>query len=517
MSLRRKLFAKDAALLAVVAVMIGLCLDGLARQRAHVRASLGEIAALQLVESAQARLAAFQQDVHAGRTTDPAALADLRAAAYDLRRYKAIVGQYDAVLPPEIPGDVQALVRSRTKTVVTGVVRLVEMADPPRRERPQPTAAVDPAEISASVDQLARDVAEVLSMCNGFVRRTQAASDRDLRSATSTVAGVAAGAVLATLAASAWQHRRVTVPLDRLRAWCRRTAGGDFSVLYEPTTDREYQELGRDVNRMAAELDGFYRRLEAMVRDKSRELVRSERLASIGYLAAGVAHEINTPLNVMSGYAELSLKRLGRATATAAGAPTGGPDADLVEHLTIIRGEAFRCKQITDRLLSLARGDGGAREPMSVGDAVADVATMVRGLRSMRGKQLSVAVPSSAVGLVVSGNPTEVRQVLLNLIVNAVEAVEPDGGQVTVTVGRVGGWVEVGVSDNGRGMTEQTRERAFEPFFTNKLGAGQPGTGLGLSISHAIVTDHGGSISAESDGPGRGSRFTLRLPAEGRP
>jgi signal transduction histidine kinase len=104
-------------------------------------------------------------------------------------------------------------------------------------------------------------------------------------------------------------------------------------------------------------------------------------------------------------------------------------------------------------------------------------------------------------------------QVLLNLIINAIEAVEAETGNVVVEGRRIADWVQVEVSDNGRGMSAETVDRVFEPFFTNKRGAGEPGTGLGLSITHAIITHHGGEILVHSDGPSRGSRFTVRLPA----
>ena len=112
----------------------------------------------------------------------------------------------------------------------------------------------------------------------------------------------------------------------------------------------------------------------------------------------------------------------------------------------------------------------------------------------------------------VVANPIELKQVLLNLTVNALEAVAPQRGEVRIGGGRAGDFVELRIADNGKGMTAETLAQVFEPFFTDKRGAGEPGTGLGLSITHAIVENHGGTIRAESDGPGRGSRFVVRLP-----
>jgi signal transduction histidine kinase len=111
-------------------------------------------------------------------------------------------------------------------------------------------------------------------------------------------------------------------------------------------------------------------------------------------------------------------------------------------------------------------------------------------------------------------NPTEMKQVFMNLTVNALEASASSSGRVRIGGRRDGEWVELFVEDNGKGMTPEMVERVFEPFFTAKRGAGEPGTGLGLSITHAIVESHGGRIAAESRGPGKGSRFIVRLPAK---
>jgi len=186
-------------------------------------------------------------------------------------------------------------------------------------------------------------------------------------------------------------------------------------------------------------------------------------------------------------------------------------DAEVMKHLGIIRGEAFRCKEITQKLLALAKGNGDSREVISLADAVTEVSKLVRGLKTFRGKTLDIHIdPDQA--LLVRANLTEIKQVLLNLIINAFEAVVPGSGVVTVYGRQVMDQVEVEVSDNGRGMTGETMERIFEPFFTNKRGTGEPGTGLGLSITHAIVTHHGGEIMAQSDGLNRGSRFIIRFP-----
>jgi signal transduction histidine kinase len=292
--------------------------------------------------------------------------------------------------------------------------------------------------------------------------------------------------------------------------------------------DREFKDVAGLFNSLARELADLYRDLEEKVVARSRELVRSERLASVGFLAAGVAHEINNPLTVIAGYAELAMKALtrvmnGDGNGDHDGNGHGVSDAEAVaeaealssafESQGIIRDEAFRCKEITSRLLSLARGGSDGRETLRLDDVARQVAVLTKGLTRYRDRRV-VADFDSGEALEVVANATEMKQVLLNLTVNALEAVPSQRGEVRLTGRRSGEWVEVAVEDNGKGMSPSTLQNVFEPFFTNKRGAGDPGTGLGLSITHAIVENHGGRIRAESAGVGRGSRFSILLPAK---
>lgn len=495
MALRRKLFLGHALLFVSLLAMAALCLRGLLQQRRHLRALFGEYAAMQLVESAEVRVIATKSRLRDPHVPASQSLSELQIALDDMRHYKALLGMYDRVLPPEIDSARQADAKTRTRQATARLAGLVAML---QAEHP------DPATIGAEADAVAEELAQLLKVCNTFLNRTSIASDQDLHRAVLPVALLAVIVPLALLAVSLWQYRRIMMPLQRLRNWSRRIARGDFSSRCQTEGPREFVELGSDFNRMADELQAFYRRLEEMVAVKSRELVRSERLASVGYLAAGVAHEINSPLNIISGYAQLSAKRLKR--------PAESPEsAELLRWQDIIRDEAFRCKQITGKLLSLCRG-GGGREVVSLTQVASDVALMVRGLRNFQGRRLNVLI-NPADPFAVHANLTEMKQVMLNLTINALEAVSADGGEVIVDARRVNETVELSVIDNGRGMDAATLERVFEPFFTNKRGAGEAGTGLGLSITFAIVADHGGRITAQSDGPGKGSRFQVTLPA----
>ena len=318
----------------------------------------------------------------------------------------------------------------------------------------------------------------------------------------------------------ATQYRALVRPLVWLREDMKHSAAAGYRELVRPRGDAEFLQVAGLFNGLARELAELYRNLEEKVISRSRELVRSERLASVGFLAAGVAHEINNPLSVISGYAELAAKGLKRVL-TGDGGGAAGSEAEAAEEAQqlaaaldaqqIIRDEAFRCKEITGRLLSLSRGGGDVREPLRLDELARQVAVLTKGLRNYRDRRLVLDFPAEQ-SLDVVGNSVELKQVLLNLTVNALEAVPADAGEVRIGGERRGDWVELSVQDNGRGMTAQTLEQIFEPFFTAKRGAGEPGTGLGLSITHAIVENHGGRIRAESAGLGRGSRFVVRMP-----
>jgi signal transduction histidine kinase len=329
--------------------------------------------------------------------------------------------------------------------------------------------------------------------------------------------------LVVTLGVSSFIHMRQYRALVRPLLWLRddmRQSALHQHRLIEPRVDGEFREVAAYFNGLARELAELYKSLEDKVIARSRELVRSERLASVGFLAAGVAHEINNPLSVISGYAELAEKNLHQVFASPGSSTTSSEaelaaEADALENAlqaqNIIREEAFRCKEITSRLLSLARGNGDGRQLLSLADVARQVGTLTKGLRNYRNRSVVIDF-SEAETLPVVANPTEMKQVLLNLTVNALEAVA-DRGTVRIGGQRAGDSVELWVQDNGKGMTPEVLHQIFEPFFTAKRGSNEPGTGLGLSITFAIIENHGGSIRAQSDGPGKGSRFTITLPA----
>lgn len=356
-------------------------------------------------------------------------------------------------------------------------------------------------EIAASESSAEKMRQESVSAMNA----AQHAADHRRRATILVMSALVAIIIAAAIALGILEYRSVTRPLAKLGEGVRRIAEGDLSQRVEPAGHAEFVALARDFNRMANELDELYRELEQKVAQKSKQLVRSERLASVGFLAAGVAHEINNPIGIIAGYAEFALEQLRKD-------PGEKTLSEAVKALTTICEEAFRCKEIVQKLLTLARPGEEARAVIALSDVAASVVSTVGGLKDYRDRKLTLdARPGE--GLDVLANEGEMKQVILNLALNALEATEPGWGRVEIRIHRADRFVELIVQDNGRGMGPDVLEHVFEPFFTAKRGAMRPGTGLGLSIVNAIVENHGGEISAHSDGVGKGSRFTVRLPA----
>jgi signal transduction histidine kinase len=320
---------------------------------------------------------------------------------------------------------------------------------------------------------------------------------RTLIVTTWTAATAAAGLLMAIAVLT---YRWVFRPLRLLGHGSRRVAAGDFDYRIQLDTRDEMAELADALNDMTERFREIRDDLDRQVQERTREVIRSEQLASVGFLAAGVAHEINNPLASIAMCAESLESRIGEM------AP-GEADAQVARrYLALIQSEAFRCKGITEKLLDFSRLGEVRRQATALAGLVTDVADMLRHVGRFAGRSIEIDESQDALVMV---NPQEIKQVVLNLLVNALDSIE-EHGKVRVAAKRSGGEAVLTFTDDGCGMTAEVLEHLFEPFFTRRK-AGQ-GTGLGLSIVHRIVADHGGRIQATSDGPGTGSCFRLTLP-----
>jgi signal transduction histidine kinase len=295
-------------------------------------------------------------------------------------------------------------------------------------------------------------------------------------------------------------------PLRLLIMGSRKVAAGEFNYRIRLETHDEMSELAEAMNDMTARFQAIRDDLDRQVQLRTKQVVRSEQLASVGFLAAGVAHEINNPLASIALCAESLEGRLADLLPPTDGQHADGQNAVVRQYLRMIQDEAFRCKEITEKLLDFSRMGHVKRQTTELGELVQGVIDMLSHLGKYHDKHL---VLDRGAALAVRCNPQEIKQVVLNLLTNGLDSVDP-GGTVSVVLAENEGQAEMIVRDDGCGMTPEVLEQLFEPFFTRRRG-GQ-GTGLGLSIVYRIVADHEGTIEVHSDGPGRGSRFRVRFP-----
>ncbi|MDX3975555.1 cache domain-containing protein [Shinella sp.] len=314
--------------------------------------------------------------------------------------------------------------------------------------------------------------------------------------------------------------RGIFEPLERVDATIARVESGDLGARTGPVDSQD--EIGRvavhlddllnQLERSDQELRRWNEELNARVDERTRELqlanrqleattkqlILSEKLAAIGEITAGVAHEINNPIAVMQGNLEVV-----RAVV--------GDRAELAKvEFQLLDEQIQRISQIVTKLLQFAKPEefAGFVDRHAPGLAVADCMPLVQHLLAKAA--IEVRLENTAERLVLM-NRTELQQVVVNLIVNAIHAM-PDGGRLTIATrdrdreGRPG--VELAVSDTGVGMDPDLVAKVFDPFFTTKR---QEGTGLGLSISQTLVTRQGGTIAVASR-PGEGATFTIWLP-----
>jgi two-component system NtrC family sensor kinase len=307
-----------------------------------------------------------------------------------------------------------------------------------------------------------------------------------------------AGAAL-TVGLSYVISRWFSAPLRSLVAASQRLAHGDLGAKVPTPAVTEFAELAQGFNAMADALRARDEKLREFTR---RKIMESERLAVIGQLAAGVAHELNNPLQGIVAYSHLLRERKGH---------NGGNGSDAwVEKIVT---QADRCTAIVRGLLDFARPRTPVKKPTAVKALVEGCVSLVEDQALFHNIEVVRHFGADVPDVVV--DPSLMQQVFMNLIINAAEAM-PEGGRLAVTtrVDPTDGMVEVEIADTGRGIAQADLDRIFDPFFTTK--AVGHGTGLGLAISFGIVKEHHGTISVESE-VGKGTTFNVSLPLRDQP
>jgi len=322
--------------------------------------------------------------------------------------------------------------------------------------------------------------------------------------------GLATAGFLLILGITYYIIQNITRPLGDMVSATRNIIAGRFDQEVRSNSPGEIALLAESFNamlkslrQMKGDLEEWGRTLEEKVKQRTEELVamqarvaQSERLASLGMLAAGVAHEVNNPLGGILALTGLTVEEM----------PKDDPNRENLEE--VIR-QTVRCRDIVKGLLEFSRQSKGATESVDLNKVLRDTLSLI-------GKQalffnVNVTCQMEPDLPAVVADRSQLQQVFLNILMNAVQAMRERGTIRVVTRDNAGkGFVEVAISDTGEGIPPEQIDRIFDPFFTTK-DSGQ-GTGLGLSIAYGIVTTHGGTISVDSQ-VGKGSTFTIRMPA----
>jgi two-component system NtrC family sensor kinase len=302
-----------------------------------------------------------------------------------------------------------------------------------------------------------------------------------------TLAGMVAAVIISWVLA-----RGIVKPVRRLVAASRKLASGDLDARVEPDSQDELGELGETFNHMADSIRESDRKLRETTQ---RKLMESEKLATIGRLAAGVAHEINNPLTAVMTFSHLMLEDAAK-------------DDPKREDLELIIHETTRCRDIVRKLLDFSRERMPEKRLVNIDALIEHTLSILTSQALFHNvqveKKLSGKLPDTTV------DPAQIQQVFTNIIVNAAEAM-PEGGTLSIETSLVrdGKYIEMKFTDTGTGIDEKDIGKLFDPFYTTK----EKGTGLGLSVTYGIMKSHDGSIGVESK-IGKGTTFRLLLPVE---
>ncbi len=340
--------------------------------------------------------------------------------------------------------------------------------------------------------------------------------DRQQRYVKTSRLGVAATTLLIALVCGANAMmlgvRLVGKPVAEVRDKARRISAGDFSGRLTVHRRDEIGELAEEMNAMSDQLEEANRRVleETQARLAALEQLRhTDRLATVGQLAAGVAHELGTPLSIVAA----------RAALLADGTQSS---SDVTANAKVIGEQAQRMTTIIRQLLDFSRRRSAQLDVADVQRIVARTLDLLASASHTR--RIAVEFPTTPAPILARVDGSQIQQALANIVVNAIQAL-PEGGTLHVTVGTErarppadpthpeSDWVCVTIRDEGPGIAPEDLPHIFEPFFTTK-DVGQ-GTGLGLSVAHGIVTDHGGWVGVDST-PGAGTTFRVYLPALGQ-
>jgi two-component system NtrC family sensor kinase len=280
-------------------------------------------------------------------------------------------------------------------------------------------------------------------------------------------------------------------PIKRLVEASHEVSKGNFVFRIAPISSGELGELENTFNVMASALKD---RDQEMKEQTQRQIFQSEKLASIGRLAAGVAHQLNNPLTSVLTYGSLLLHQK-------------AADDPEREDLQLIVDETIRCREIVKNLLGFSKQKEPTKIAVNVNDIITNALKLAENQAKVHGVELEVALHQNLPEMVLDA--TQIQEALLNIILNAIDAM-PEGGTLEVTTGLLenGRIVELRITDTGHGIEPHHLDKVFEPFFSTK---GEKGTGLGLAVAYGVIEKHRGTIRMESV-VSKGTTCIIELP-----
>jgi two-component system, NtrC family, sensor kinase len=511
-----KLFLCVGLLFVIVGVLAINSLQGLYAYRELAKTISWRADELPLADELSSRIGYAQDSLSSlkgSQATDVGArerpLVDSKADfKFKLGRITDSLQEYRAHLDTDLPQLGQLGDRSRDRETLGQIAVKLELLE---KTKDEADWLLDPNHVDGLIEQLKemRDRVDTLKpQLNERMRNLSSEVRVQYQTwisiSWSTAIGSSAGLLILVIVFYVW----VMSPLNVLIRGSRRIAKNDeFDHRIHLRTHDEMAELAENMNAMTARFLEIKTDQETKIQQRTQEVVRSEQLASVGFLAAGVAHEINNPLAAIAMCAESLETRVTDLLSTGPTSRSQAGDREVVaKYLRRIQDEAFRCKGITERLLDFSRLGDVQKQPTDLRELVIGVVEMVRHLGDYREKKVEFQCTQHVVAPV---NAQEMKQVVLNLITNALDSLDP-GGTVWVELRRLGSQAELVVRDNGCGMSPDVLKHLFEPFYTRRRDG--KGTGLGLSITFRIITEHGGTIEPTSGGPKKGSRMRVVLP-----
>lgn len=314
-------------------------------------------------------------------------------------------------------------------------------------------------------------------------------------------------AIMGAIAMAVWYltKRNISRPIQALIEGAAAIGAGELDRRIPITRKDELGQLAAEFNRMTENLKRAGEQILEEAAKKvelERQLQQSEKLAAVGRLAAGLAHEIGTPLNIISGRAEYLLAEMEEGDSKEC-----HPERERrAKGLSIIIDQIERIRRIIEQLLGYARVHPPQIAPTPLPQVLSNVLSLLDHELKQRNIQVELKVPEGLPDL--AADPHLLQQVFVNLLLNALDAM-PEGGHVRIAALVKNGWMEMSVEDTGCGIPPEDLPRIFDPFFTTKKTG--EGTGLGLSVVYGIVRDHGGRIEVKSE-VGVGTTFVISLP-----